>query len=67
MLPRRNVQQGDVVIICSDNLPRDMWLISCVEETFHDPNGYVRNVKLAVKDATLDCDGGRNKDISHLE
>ena len=54
MRPRCNLQQGDVVIISNDNLPRNMWQIARVEEAYGDPDGYVRKVKLAVGDATLD-------------
>jgi len=41
MRPRRNLQQGDVVIISNDNLPRNMWQIARVEEAYGDPDGYV--------------------------
>ena len=67
MRPRRNLQQGDVVIISNDNLPRNMWQIARVEEAYGDPNGYVRKAKLAVGDATLDHKGRRVKHISYLE
>ena len=67
MRPRRNLQQGDVVIISNDNLPRNMWQISRVEDVYRDPDGYVRKVKLLVGDATLDDDGRRIKDVSYLE
>lgn len=40
--PRRNLQQGDVVIIRNDNLPRNMWQIVRIEEAYCDPDGYVR-------------------------
>lgn len=67
MRPRRNLQQGDVVIISNDNLPRNMWQIARVEEAYGDPDGYVRKAKLAVGDATLDDKGRRVKHISYLE
>lgn len=67
MSPRRNLQQGDVVIISNDNLPRNMWQIARVEEAYGDPDGYVRKVKLAVGDASLDDKGRRVKHISYLE
>ena len=67
MHPRRNLQQGDVVIISNDNLPRNRWQIARVEEVYGDPDGYVRKVKLAVGDATLDDKGRRVKHISYLE
>ena len=65
--PRRNLQQGDVVIIRNDNLPRNMWQIARVEEAYCDPDGYVRKVKLVVGDGTLDDKGRRVKHISYLE
>ena len=69
MGPRRNLQQGDVVIISNDNLPRNMWQIARVEEAYCDPDGYVRKVKVAVGDAALDDKGRRVKHImiSYLE
>jgi len=67
MHPRRNLQQGDVVIISNDKLPRNMWQITCVEEAYGDPDGYMRKVKLAVRDASLDDKGRRVKHISYLE
>ena len=65
--PRRNLQQGDVVIVRNDNLPRNMWQIARVEEAYCDPDGYVRKAKLAVGDVTLDGKGRRVKNISYLE
>ena len=65
--PRRNLQQGDVVIVRNDNLPRNMWQIVRVEETYCDPDGYVRKATLAVGDVTLDDKGRRVKNISYLE
>ena len=65
--PRRNLQQGDVVIISNDNLPRNMWQIARVEEAYGDPDGYVRKAKLAVGDASLDDKGRKVKHISYLE
>ena len=44
-----------------------MWQIARVEEAYGDPDGYVRKVKLAVGDATLDDKGRRVKHISYLK
>ena len=44
-----------------------MWQNARVEEAYSDPDGYVRKVKLAVVDATLDDKGHRVKHISYLE
>ena len=38
-----------------------------MEEAYGDPDGYVRKVKLAVGDASLDDKGRRVKHISYLE
>ena len=64
--PRRNLQQGDVIIIRNDNLPRNMWQIARVEEAYCDPDGNVWKAKLAV-DVILDGKGRRVKNISYLE
>ena len=65
--PRRNLQLGDVVIICNDNLPRNTWQIAHVENICRDPDGYVRKVKLAVGDASLDIKGRRVKQTTYLK
>ena len=65
--PRRNLQLDDVVIICNDNLPRNTWQIARVENICRDPDGYVRKVKLAVGDASLDSKGRRVKQTTYLE
>ena len=65
--PRRNLQQGDVVIISNDNLPRNVWQIARGEEAYSDPDSYMRKVKLAVGDASLHDKGSRVKHISYLE
>lgn len=67
MRPRRNLQLDDVVIISNDYLPRNTWQIARVEDVYRDPDGYVRKVKLAVGDATLDSNGRRVKHITFLE
>ena len=55
------------MIISNDNLPRNMWQIARVEEAYCDPDGYVRKVKVAVRDAALDDEGRRVKHISYLK
>ncbi|XP_067029772.1 uncharacterized protein [Acropora muricata] len=64
---RRSLQEGDVVIISNDNLPRNIWQIARTEEAYCDPDGYVRKVKVAVGDAALDDKGRRVRHISYLK
>ena len=67
MGPRCSLQQGDVVIISNDKLPRNMWQIARVEKAYCDLDGYVRKIKVAVGDAALDDKRGRVKHISYLK
>ena len=47
--PRRNLQQGGVVIIRNDNLPQIMWQIARVDEAYCDPDGYVRKASSRIR------------------
>ena len=47
---RRNLQVDDIVVVMDDNLPRNCWRISRVEETYLDANGLVRKVRIKIAD-----------------
>ena len=59
---------GDIVIIKDDELvPRNKWQLARVVDIFPSADGYVRNVKLALADETLDRDGKRIKPMRYLD
>lgn len=57
--PQRNVQIGDIVMVSNDNLPRNLWQIARVVETYPSADGRVRKVKLRVADPYLNSKGKR--------
>ena len=64
---RRNMQVGDIVLIKEDNIPRNLWRMACVNETYVDDDGLVRKVKLTVADPSLNQRGERVRVTSILE
>ena len=65
---RRDMRIGDIVIIKDDELvPRNKWQLARVVDIFPSADGYVRNVKLALADETLDRDGKRIKPMRYLD
>ena len=66
--PRRDMKIGDVVIVSDENLPRCKWLLGRIAETYPDPDGHVRKVKIAMADKTRDEKTGRRiHPTSYLE
>ena len=59
--PRRNLQEGDIVVMKDDSVPRNLWKLARVTVAHPDEDGYVRKVKLAVADQSLDSNGTRKK------
>ena len=55
---RRNVKEGDIVLIVDERAPRGSWLMGKVEKTIPDANGFVRRVLVKTKtSASLAQDG----------
>ena len=51
-----------------DSLPRNLWKLARVAAAHPDEDGYVRKVKLAVADQSLDSNGTRKKpSISYFD
>jgi len=48
--PQMNLEEGDIVILRDESVPRNSWKLACVEATYPDADGYVRKVKVAVPD-----------------
>lgn len=51
---KRNVKEGDVVLIVDDRAPRGSWLMGKVEKTIPDSLGFVRRVLVKTKTNTLE-------------
>ena len=47
----RNLEVGDLVILCDDKLPRNSWSLGRVMETYPGSDGLVRSVKITTKSA----------------
>lgn len=60
---------GDTVIIKGNNdVPRNKWQqLARVVETYESADGYVRKVKVAVADCSIDNHGKRIKAVKFLE
>ena len=52
--PRRNISNGDIVLIKDDNLPRNQWAMARVIETHNDRRGFVRNVTVKTSTSVLE-------------
>ena len=46
---KRNFQVGDVVLVATDNTPREKWPLGRITEIFPDEKGHVRSVMLISK------------------
>lgn len=51
---KRNVKEGDVVLIVDERAPRGSWLMGKVEKTIPDAQGFVRRVLVKTKTNTLE-------------
>lgn len=51
---KRNVKEGDVVLIVDDRAPRGSWLMGKGEKTIPDSLGFVRRVLVKTKTNTLE-------------
>ena len=63
---QRNMEVGDVVLICDENLARNDWRLARVVETFTSSDNLVRSVRLQIATADLDKNGRRQSDIQFL-
>ncbi|XP_055012690.1 uncharacterized protein LOC129409784 [Boleophthalmus pectinirostris] len=51
---KRNVKEGDIVLIVDERAPRGSWLMGKVEKTIPDAQGFVRRVLVKTKTNTLE-------------
>ena len=64
---RRNLKQGDIVLISDENTPRNQWPIAKVIQTTSGKDGKIRRVKVQAGTSKLDAKGKRTSDLSTLE
>ena len=64
---RRDMEEGDVVMIKDENAPRNEWRLGRVDEVYREADNHVRKVKLAIADRSLDQKGQRRTPCSYLE
>nr|XP_054775363.1 uncharacterized protein LOC129283739 [Lytechinus pictus] len=63
---RRNMKVGDVVIIKDDQLPRNLWPLGRIVESYESEDNRVRKVKVAVGDRKLAASGKRTTSVNYL-
>ena len=63
----RNIDVGDIVLIRDDNIPRNVWQMGRVVETYPDVDKLVRKVKLQVGSTSLGNDGKQTEPVRYLE
>lgn len=61
--PQRNLKVNDIVIVKDENLPRNCWQLARVVDSFVDPDGLVRKVKLLVADKNSAGNKGRHSTL----
>ena len=65
-VPRPNIEEGDVVLLQDDGLPRCEWRLGRVTTATPQDDGHVRTVRVQVGDPSLAPDG-RRASTSYLE
>ena len=53
ILPRRNLKEGDMVLVVDNTLPRSRWLLGRVTKTLPGRDGYVRTAQVKTRNSTL--------------
>ncbi|XP_055958725.1 uncharacterized protein LOC130014010 [Patella vulgata] len=54
---KREICNGDIVLLIDDSLPRNQWSVCRVVETYPDADNHVRKVKLYIGNKYLNSDG----------
>ena len=67
LCPKRNLAEGDIVLLKEDNRSRNLWQLARVTETDASEDGLVRKVKIAMAVSDLDNKGRRKGELSYLE
>ena len=58
---KEKLQEGDIVVMKDGSVPRNLCKLARVAAAHPGGDGYVRKVKLAVVDLSLDSNGTRKK------
>ena len=53
LIPQRNVQVGDIVLVVDPSAPRGSWPLGKVQAVFPDGSGWVRSAEVKTKASTL--------------
>lgn len=65
--PRRNLKEGDIVMIIDQTAPRMQWPLAMVVEAIPADDGLVRRVRVAAGTQKLDKHGRRSGELSTYE
>ena len=55
--PKRNIQEGDIVLVVDDKLHRNQWLLGIVVNVDTDKNNLVRHAKIKIGNRNLNDHG----------
>ena len=58
---------GDVVLVIEEDVPRNQWLLDCVDEVYPDEDGLKYKVKIMVATRSLDKNGKRHEAVTYLK
>ena len=51
---KKNIKDGDIVILVDENLPRSQWHLGKIEQVYPGSDGLVRKVKVRSRQSLLD-------------
>ena len=64
---RRDMKEGDIVIVKDENMSRNQWQLARVHETYPSEDGHVRKVKLAMASRSLNAKGKQTYPTTYLD
>ena len=64
---RRDLKEGDIVIVKDENTSRNQWQLARVHETYPSEDGHVRKVKLAMESRSLNAKGKQTCPTMYLD
>ena len=65
--PQRNLEKGDIVLLCNENIPRNQWSLGRIENIMPLKDGLVRNVSVRIADDHIDKNGKRTSKQIELQ
>ena len=63
--PHQNLEKGDIVLLCDENIPRNQWSLGRIENVMPSKDGFVRSVSVRIADDDIDKKGKRTS--KHIE